>query len=231
MPIHDIASASYDDLQQNAHDIATLLGITAETTKPTFHLLDLLEEYDTKTAKECLQSLPLAVQVGNILGEFYDVDPDYQSVWTTALLHDIGKLAVPISIIDRSNEGKVWTDRDRRIMRIHPFAGATILRHNGFGEEVARPVEEHHHKQYGCPNYGRSPELSYRERMTRDCVAAADFTDAALNRTNTRNAGLSRLGREQEVIRNLYFLFDDYTNGSEVAHSVATGLLYHESAA
>lgn len=67
--------------------------------------------------------------------------------------------------------------------------------------------------------------------MTRDCIAAADFTDAALHRTNTRNAHLPRSGREQEVIRHLHFLFEDYTEGNEAAHMVAMGLLHDPIAA
>lgn len=70
LPLDFVATESYDQLLQNAHTIAALNGVPTGVEETTFDLLDTLRTHDEKTAKECLQTLPLALQVGDILGNF-----------------------------------------------------------------------------------------------------------------------------------------------------------------
>lgn len=223
--INDVAETSYDDLFKHAELVGKFCGVQDCVRMTTLQLLDQLREHDEKTAKESLQALPLALQAGESIGYFYNIKVNMPGIWSAALLHDLGKIAVPKSVIDKSNEGKSWTNEDIKIMKIHPFAGATIIRKGGLSEEVARPVEEHHNRQLGSSNYGRNPHLNNDERIVRDAVASADFTDAALNRTNTRNAHLSRSQREQEVASDIHFIFEDYTDSESIASVVTQRLL------
>ncbi len=225
LQIDRIGASSHDRLLRHASSLACQIGLNTETADITFDLLEKLREHDEKTAKESLQTLPLALAVGKAIENFYGAEVEYDSLWAAALLHDIGKLAVPKALIDRSNAGISWNDYDRAVMSIHPFAGAEMLRKDGFPETVARAVEEHHHKQYGSPNYGRDARLSDSERITRDSVAAADFADAMLNRTNSRNRGFDITRRQEEVTADLHFLFDDYQQCADFVPVVASVLI------
>ena len=63
-----------------------------------------------------------------------------------AILHDIGKLAVPEHIICKP--GKL-TPEEFEKMKIHPVVGAEILEHVKFPYPVAPMVRAHHEKWNG----------------------------------------------------------------------------------
>jgi len=219
------SDAYYDHLLAASHQLGSTYDVPESLVISSFQLLGRLRDFDKKTAKESMQIVPLALIAGEMIGDFYNISIDYRSIWAASLLHDLGKTAVPKCIIDKSNLGKEWTDSDREIMQIHPFAGAGQVRTHGMPESIARPIEEHHHKQIGSFIYGKSDHLTPSERITRDCVAAADFADAALNRTNTRNQHMSRRDREAEVAADIRFLFDDYPRGDELATNITRTLV------
>ncbi|GEM_PF-4207345 len=219
------SNSSFEQLFEQARQLASKFGVPQETTTTSYELLDRLSAFDRQTAKESLQTLPLAIEVGQVVGEYRSGCVDYASLWSAALLHDIGKVAVPKNIIDKSNIGAEWTDHDRELMRVHPLAGAMILRAYNFSEYIARPVEEHHHKQLGNNNYGKNPALNWSERVIRDCVAAADFADAALHRENTRNSHMSRHEREQEISADIQLLFNDYEHSKVLIENIIDRVL------
>ncbi len=63
-----------------------------------------------------------------------------------AVLHDIGKLAVPDRVLRKP--GKL-TDREFKIIQSHTVAGESILRPIDFGVDVATVVRHHHEKLDG----------------------------------------------------------------------------------
>jgi putative nucleotidyltransferase with HDIG domain len=67
--------------------------------------------------------------------------PEMEAVKTAALLHDIGKLAVPERIINKP--GKL-TPEEFEIMKIHPAVGADILERVRFPYPVVPIVRAHH---------------------------------------------------------------------------------------
>ena len=68
-----------------------------------------------------------------------------------ALLHDVGKIAVPDSILLKPEQ---LTDAEQRIMRNHPSAGYDILKKIGFLSEAAEIVYAHH-EHYDGSGYPR----------------------------------------------------------------------------
>lgn len=81
-----------------------------------------------------------------------------------ALLHDLGKLGVPNSILDKP--GKL-TDEERSVVFAHPLLSASILsRIAGFGE-IARLASEHHEKLDGTgyPQGLKEGGLSLESRL------------------------------------------------------------------
>lgn len=220
--VHEnVQSEKYVRLLTSAQLSASEIGVDPQLQRITFSLLSNLQKFDEKTAEESLQSLPIALNVGRVIMDFYgspSIDPSL--VWSGTILHDIGKPAVGKYLIDKSNLGQDWTEDDRILMRGHAGAGAKLAIAAGIPSTTCRAIAEHHNKQYGSAWYGTDPNLNDMERITRDCIAVADFTDAMSTRINTRNAHLTASGRLIEIWNNIGLVFDDYSFGSELSERI-----------
>ena len=83
-----------------------------------------------------------AVAIGQHLG----ISPEtIVKLRRAAFLHDIGKVAVSRSILEKPS---ALTDEEWAEMKIHPVAGATMLMHSGLAEE-ATWVRHHHERMDG----------------------------------------------------------------------------------
>lgn len=90
-----------------------------------------------------------------------------------ALLHDIGKLAVPEHIL--SKPGKLTAAEYSKVM-IHPVVGADILSNVEFPYEVV-PIVKHHHERYdgtGYPSGLKGEDIPFGARILTvvDCYEA-----------------------------------------------------------
>lgn len=209
-----VGQRSYDDLLQDARIIALQNNIDNLFVDTTLDLLDDLRLHDEEVAIGGLRTLPIALEIADEISGFYDKKLDTSYVFGGAILHDIGKLALRKDLLQKSTAGCEWTEADRLEMQEHVFAGGSILRNHGFADVMVRAVEEHHHKQAGGCEYGINEHLASDERVCRDAIAIADFEEADINRTNTRNRNLSREQREQEVAEDVAYVLNDYTDSS-----------------
>jgi putative nucleotidyltransferase with HDIG domain len=90
-----------------------------------------------------------------------------------SLLHDVGKLALPVELLGRP--GPLTVD-ELEVVRTHPAAGARILRPLA-GATPALPVVLHHHERWDGTGYPRrlaGPRIPVEARL----VALADAFDA-----------------------------------------------------
>ncbi|MFV0388346.1 MAG: diguanylate cyclase [Pyrinomonadaceae bacterium] len=87
-----------------------------------------------------------AVGLGRILGLSI---PEIKALSTGALLHDIGKLAVPDHILNKPGR---LTPAELEKMKIHPVVGASILEHVEFPYPVVTTVR-HHHENWNGTGY------------------------------------------------------------------------------
>ena len=110
-------------------------------------------------------------------------EAELQALQAAALLHDIGKLAVPEHII--SKPGKL-TPEEFEKMKIHPIVGAEILERVRFPYPVAPIVRAHHEKWDGTgyPNGLRGEEIPIGARI----LAAVDCLDALASDRQYRRA-------------------------------------------
>jgi putative nucleotidyltransferase with HDIG domain len=89
------------------------------------------------------------------------------------LLHDIGKLGIPTSILDKP---AALTEQEFALIKRHPSSGAEILRPIPTMEKVI-PIVAQHHERYdgsGYPLGLKGDEISLHARI----VALADVVDA-----------------------------------------------------
>jgi diguanylate cyclase (GGDEF)-like protein/putative nucleotidyltransferase with HDIG domain len=114
-----------------------------------------------------------------------------------ALLHDIGKLAVPEYIL--SKPGKLTAAEYAKVM-IHPVIGADILSNVEFPYEVV-PIVKHHHERYdgtGYPSGLKGEEIPFGARILTivDCYEALT-TDRPHRPRFTREQALDVMRGEQ----------------------------------
>ena len=118
------------------------------------------------------------------LAKDLNLTPDEQeALQAAALLHDIGKLAVPEHII--SKPGRL-TPEEFEKMKIHPLVGAEILERVEFPYPVV-PIVEAHHERWdgtGYPHGLKGEQIPLGARI----LAAVDCLDAVASDRQYRKA-------------------------------------------
>ncbi len=121
-----------------------------------------------------------AVQVGEELGL---TGSRLRALATGALVHDIGKLSVPDSILQKPGP---LTDDEFDVIKEHPQSGDKLLVDLGFGDEVRHLVRDHHERLDGSgyPHGSESSLISFDARI----LAVCDVYDALISRRVYREA-------------------------------------------
>jgi diguanylate cyclase (GGDEF)-like protein/putative nucleotidyltransferase with HDIG domain len=147
----------------------------------TIEALALAIDAKDETTQEHLQRVQVyAVEIGRDLGMSGE---ELDALRAAALLHDIGKLAVPEHII--SKPGKLTPEEFER-MKIHPVVGAQILERVRFPYPVA-PIVRSHHERWdgsGYPDKLKGEEIPLGARI----LAAVDTLDALATDRQYRKA-------------------------------------------
>ncbi len=101
--------------------------------------LESVRRHHEGTYQHCLLVTGVAVDFGLSLGL---KQIDMERLYTAAMFHDIGKAAIPLSILDKPGR----LDRDERaLIETHPVAGYEALKDNtGISPEVLDAVRHHH---------------------------------------------------------------------------------------
>src|SRR6202161_3236516 len=147
----------------------------------TIEALALAIEAKDQTTHDHLQRVRVyAVEVAKELGVS---DDEMQAVHAAALLHDIGKLAVPEHII--SKPGRLTLEEFEK-MKIHPVVGAEILERVRFPYPVVPIVRAHHEKWDGSgyPMGLKGEQIPIGARV----LSAVDYLDALASDRQYRRA-------------------------------------------
>ncbi|HLV88901.1 MAG TPA: diguanylate cyclase [Candidatus Sulfotelmatobacter sp.] len=147
----------------------------------TIEALALAIEAKDHTTHEHLQRVRIyAIEVAKELGVS---GPELEALHAAALLHDIGKLAVPEHII--SKPGRL-TPEEFEKMKIHTLVGAEILERVRFPYPVVPIVRAHHEKWDGSgyPLGLKGAEIPIGARI----LSAVDYLDALASDRQYRRA-------------------------------------------
>lgn len=163
----------------------------------TIEALALAIESKDETTHEHLQRVQVyALEIGRDLGMSTE---DLEALRAAAILHDIGKLAVPEHII--SKPGKL-TPEEFDKMKIHPVVGAEILERVQFPYDVSPIVLAHHEKWdgsgYPYGTKGNDIPLGARILSAVDCLDAL-ASDRQYRRALPLNEAMAVVERESGI--------------------------------
>ncbi len=175
-----------EEQRQHAEEISALHLRTIEA-------LALAIEAKDQTTHDHLQRVQVyAVEIGREMGLS---NHELEGLHAAALLHDIGKLAVPEHIV--SKPGRL-TPEEFEKMKIHPVVGAEILEQVQFPYPVAPIVRTHHEKWDGTgyPDGLKGEEIPAGARI----LSAVDCLDALASDRQYRRA--LPLDEAMEIVAN-----------------------------
>lgn len=136
-------------------------------------LANAVEARDDYTADHVERVARYAVSTGRELGLDGETIRD---LWVGALLHDIGKLAVPDQVLKKPGR---LTPEEYEVMKRHPEIGAQILERSTF-LRPAVPAALHHQERWdgtGYPAGLKGEEISLQGRI----IAVVDTYDAMVS--------------------------------------------------
>ncbi|TSK07819.1 MAG: HD domain-containing protein [Geobacter sp.] len=165
-------------------------------------LLGLVSALDLREHNTRLHSQRVRQYADLIAGHFGVDTKTRQDISYGALLHDIGKIAVPDRILLKP--GKL-TDEEWAEMRKHPEAGFHILKQIGFLEGAARIVHAHHERYdgKGYPEGTRGEAIPVGARI----FMVADVYDALTSPRPYRSA-VSHHEAAMEILKDKGSHFD-----------------------
>jgi diguanylate cyclase (GGDEF)-like protein/putative nucleotidyltransferase with HDIG domain len=158
----------------NAEEVALLHLRTIES------LALAIEAKDHTSHKHLQRVRVFAVEVAKELGFPED---EIEALRAAALLHDIGKLAIPEHIINKPGH---LTPEEFEKMKIHTLVGAEILERVAFPYPVA-PIVRSHHERWdgtGYPDGLKGEQIPMGARV----LAAVDCLDAMSSHRQYQNA-------------------------------------------
>ena len=165
--IHRSYRMYLDRLAAEKRHVEEMAGLHLRTIEA---LALAIDAKDHNTHEHLRRVRVYAIEIGKDLGLS---ENELEALRAAALLHDIGKLAVPEHII--SKPGRL-TPEEFEKMKIHPVVGAEILERVAFPYPVVPLVRAHHEKWDGSgyPDGLKGEEIPLGARI----LAAVDCLDA-----------------------------------------------------
>jgi len=182
---------------EESFDIAKLLEKTHFETIMAFS--EALEARDQYTAGHSRR----VMEYSKGIGQRIKLDKqDIEELKRSALLHDIGKIGIPDTILKKQTK---LTDEEYAVIKSHPETGAAILKYiKSFTHLV--PAVYHHHERFdgeGYPDGIKGTAIPLHARI----IAIADTFDAMTSSRSYRKA-LSFRTALSELERNKGIQFD-----------------------
>jgi len=163
-------TTAYKAVKQLDDVVDQLVETVTDEVSGLVHISQL-KSYDDYTFHHSLSVAVLSIAIGRAM----KLDKRYlRELGRTAILHDIGKILIPLEILNKP--GKL-TDEEFDIMRTHSQKGALYLRKEGIGDEqMWKAMQAHHEKMDGSgyPSGLKGEEIPLFARI----ISVADVYDA-----------------------------------------------------
>lgn len=168
-------SASRENVKEGAldslHNTVNQLLDSLNNKKDTLINVENLKNHDESTFNHCLSVSVLSTAIGMQLGfSRYDLF----KLGFSALLHDIGKMIIPLDIL---NKPAHLTNAEYEVMKTHPMLGYNYVQKCGITDkDICSGIIAHHEKYDGTgyPQKLSKEEIPYFGRI----IAVADVYDA-----------------------------------------------------
>jgi putative two-component system response regulator len=162
-------------------------------------LASAMTQRDAYTAQHQLNCAKLVVAIARRMGAS---EHEVEGIRVAALLHDIGKLAIPVEVLAKPSH---LTELDWALIRNHVEVGFEIVRRIDFPWPVAEMIRQHHERLDGSgyPRGISGPKILFESRI----LVVADVVEAMLSHRPYRPArGLDEV--LEEILQNKYKLYD-----------------------
>ena len=139
-----------------------------------------VEAKDTYTRGHSDRVSEISVLIGKKVGLS---DQDLKNLQIGGLFHDIGKIGVPDTILQKESK---LTDDEYSEIKNHPSIGVHILSNATIFKDII-PIVKHHHERFdgrGYPSQLKGEEIPYLARIT----AIADSFDAMTSKRSYRDS-------------------------------------------
>ena len=193
--VHDITKRKNAEIELNT-SLAKLQHITEAGIKA---ITLIVEQRDPYTAGHQTEVARIACAIAKEMG--YD-ERFSRGIEIAGLLHDIGKISIPIEIL--SKPGKI-SKNEYAIIKTHPAMGYNILKGIHFDWPIAKVVLQHHERLNGSgyPNGLTDKKILKESRI----ISVADVYEAMTSHRPYRPA-LPVKSALDELIKNKGILFD-----------------------
>ena len=202
--------AVYFGQRQYRDGVQKRIAVMEKAHRETIEALAVaINAKDAVTHDHVLRVQIYAAGVARALGCAPD---EIEALKAGALLHDIGKIAVPDHILNKP--GKL-TAAEFEKMKIHPIAGAQILSRVEFPYPIV-PVVRHHHERWdgnGYPDGLRGEDIPLTARI----LAVVDCFDAVREDRQYRK-GMTREEAIDVIIRGSGTQYDPHVVGTFISY-------------
>ena len=165
-------------------------------------LFELHKKYDKKTAMHEKRVAELAYKVAEKISTSKEL---LTNIYYAGLLHDIGKMFIPLSILKNNNP---LSHNEIKILKDHSAEGAEFLEKQGFNERIVKGVRDHHERLDGSgyPLGLMNEEISMEGKI----IAICDTYDAMSSPRPYRKKLYSNEEIFKKMLKGTSVLFDPY---------------------
>lgn len=166
---------AYFIVSRNSETLNELTENAAEMKANQKELIFAFAEISESKSKFTGEHIKRVADYMRILGEASGFDEEYvDNLATASMMHDIGKLMIPESILEKPGR---LTEEEFKIMKNHVIYGDELLK-NCPGElmQMARTIAKEHHEKWDGTGYlgMKGEEIAYISRL----MAVCDVFDA-----------------------------------------------------
>ena len=158
------------DTKEVEGSIINIIDNILENENAAINLLNI-KDFDDYTYTHSVNVATVSIFIGTKLGLS---KKDITDLGMGAFLHDIGKIKIPIEILNKP--GKL-TDEEFKIMKLHPAYTYKIIEEKSEVSNVVKMIAAQHHEKFdgtGYPFGLKGDKINYLARI----VAIADVYDA-----------------------------------------------------